>query len=277
MKKIIIGIVSLSLIAANAKAQAVLDTTMLICNYKYMYVTDTLQHTRKDDMMILAIGRNICKFYSETNRLYDSAVKVQMQKIITESGNRIHINSDNIPQIKRSEVKAVMYFNYPKGKITTFDRILFVYEYEEDIENINWQFIHDESKEILGYTCKKATCRFRGRDYEAWYTPDIPINLGVWKFSGLPGLILRVSDSQEQVQFVCESVEKLSVPIIKDNEIYGNAVKISRKEYLKIERDFYGNPMSVMGQFSTGTIKDANGNPLPPPTKSLPYNPIELE
>ena len=27
---------------------------------------------------------------------------------------------------------------------------------------------------VLGYTCHKATTRFRGRDYIAWYTEEIP-------------------------------------------------------------------------------------------------------
>ena len=58
---------------------------------------------------------------------------------------------------------------------------------------INWK-ITKESQKILGYTCYKATGKFRGRNYVAWFAPDIPYNLGPWKLGGLPGLILKVDN-----------------------------------------------------------------------------------
>lgn len=33
------------------------------------------------------------------------------------------------------------------------------------------QSFSDLIKTILGYTCQKATCSYRGRNYEAWYNP----------------------------------------------------------------------------------------------------------
>lgn len=51
-----------------------------------------------------------------------------------------------------------------------------------------------DSLSILDYKCIKATTRFRGRDYTAWVTKELPINDGPWKFYGLPGLILQIED-----------------------------------------------------------------------------------
>lgn len=59
---------------------------------------------------------------------------------------------------------------------------------------MNWK-ITKESQKILGYICYKATTKFRGRDYVAWFTPDIPYNYGPWKLGGLPGLILKVENN----------------------------------------------------------------------------------
>lgn len=56
---------------------------------------------------------------------------------------------------------------------------------------MNWQFSND-SKNISGLHCKKATLNFRGSFIEAWYTEAIPISAGPWKFKGLPGLIVEV-------------------------------------------------------------------------------------
>ena len=50
----------------------------------------------------------------------------------------------------------------------------------------------DEHKDVLGYSCQKATARFRGRDYTAWVATDIPISNGPWLLGGAPGLILEL-------------------------------------------------------------------------------------
>lgn len=57
---------------------------------------------------------------------------------------------------------------------------------------IKWNLKYKETKKIGKYICKKATAIFRGTDIEAWYTIDIPVSLGPFKFKGLPGLILEV-------------------------------------------------------------------------------------
>lgn len=57
---------------------------------------------------------------------------------------------------------------------------------------IKWNLKYKETKKIGKYVCKKATATFRGTDIEAWYTIDIPVPLGPYKFKGLPGLILEV-------------------------------------------------------------------------------------
>lgn len=59
------------------------------------------------------------------------------------------------------------------------------------------------------YTCVKATAKFRGRTYEAWFASDIPIFNGPWKFGGLPGLILSLTDSKNEYHFECIGIENL--------------------------------------------------------------------
>jgi GLPGLI family protein len=76
----------------------------------------------------------------------------------------------------------------------------------EELPNLEWVLADDEN-EILGYLCKNATTTFRGREYEAWYTTAIPIPDGPWKFSGLPGLILQITDSKENINIEAYSIE----------------------------------------------------------------------
>lgn len=58
---------------------------------------------------------------------------------------------------------------------------------------LQWKF-GKETKRIGNYVCKKATTRFRGREYTAWYTNELPVFFGPWKFKNAPGLILEVYD-----------------------------------------------------------------------------------
>ena len=101
-------------------------------------------------------------------------------------------------------VKEQDYFNevYTDLKKRTLNENIFekyalkkYYSIQENIPVFNWQLVN-ETKKINNYTCKKATLNFRGRNYVAWYTEDIPVALGPWKFSGLPGLILEIVDKQ---------------------------------------------------------------------------------
>src|SRR5690554_2410574 len=64
---------------------------------------------------------------------------------------------------------------------------------EEKQPEMKWE-LSGEQKQIGTYNCEKATTVFRGRTYEVWYTSEIPVTAGPWKFNGLPGLILSVKD-----------------------------------------------------------------------------------
>lgn len=53
--------------------------------------------------------------------------------------------------------------------------------------------ISDETEKILGYQCKKAIYKRNDVEFTAWFTEEIPISDGPFLYSGLPGLILKIS------------------------------------------------------------------------------------
>ena len=77
---------------------------------------------------------------------------------------------------------------------------------KEQIPKIEW-VLHKEMKQISGYTCQKATTRFRGRNYTVWFTTEIPSFFGPWKLSGLPGLILEYYDDTGQAYCIATNIE----------------------------------------------------------------------
>ncbi|WP_432222868.1 GLPGLI family protein [Flavobacterium sp. TMP13] len=82
---------------------------------------------------------------------------------------------------------------------------------KDHLLNWNWQ-ITNETKEMNGFTCKKATSDAFGYFFTAWFTEDIAISAGPEKFDGLPGLILYLSTGG--IEFVATSVKIDENPII---------------------------------------------------------------
>ncbi|MEX0595552.1 MAG: GLPGLI family protein, partial [Candidatus Paceibacterota bacterium] len=77
--------------------------------------------------------------------------------------------------------------------------------FKENWVDINWK-IESDTKKIGNYTATLAKGSFRGRDYSAWFTYDIPIPFGPWKLHGLPGLILEAEDSEKMMRFYATEV-----------------------------------------------------------------------
>jgi hypothetical protein len=166
--------------------------------------------------------------------------------------------------------------------------------YKESIEKPQW-IIGSDTIRILSYLCRKAVCQFYGRIWTAWFAPNIPINAGPWKLSGLPGLILKASDNRNHYVFECigiEEFQKKKQPIIVSKE---HAVNCSRKEYAQVQKRFYNDMantlvsigMSIRLTNDQGKVVETLGTqksqetvvfiPVKNRYKKIPYNPIELE
>lgn len=105
---------------------------------------------------------------------------------------------------------------------------------EEKLPALNWN-LKEQTKEIGKYNCSLAEVTFRGRTYEVWYTTEIPIQNGPWKFQGLPGLILEVKSRDNNIYFLLENLKMSSGGMIidapKDGEpiTFDNYVEIKEK------------------------------------------------
>lgn len=72
---------------------------------------------------------------------------------------------------------------------------------------IDWKIDPQEHRRIGAYDCRKATGVFAGREYEAWFTLEIPISSGPQKLGGLPGLILEARTTDGKVEYLFSSLE----------------------------------------------------------------------
>ena len=90
----------------------------------------------------------------------------------------------------------------------------------EDKVDFEWE-IGNRNKVIANLNCVNATTHFRGRDYQVWFTTDIPVSAGPWKFFGLPGLILEVEDSKKEVLIKLKELRVEEQTKIINSEIEG--------------------------------------------------------
>ena len=213
----------------------ILDEAVLECRYKLIMQKDTVNKIDSvEDDMVLRIGKNISQFFSRHTFYHDSlwADPNGREKAEQLSLNSLWTPGGEEPFGART-TKDYLYKNYPEGKMTTFanDFLRVSFFYEEDYIPQQW-IIGDSTKQILGYTCKKAVCDFRGRHWVAWFAVEIPIKDGPWKLNGLPGLILEAYDSKMDYHYTATRIDEQSVsPVIlykfKDNQ----EMKTDRKIY----------------------------------------------
>jgi GLPGLI family protein len=117
---------------------------------------------------------------------------------------------DGNPILNRRGVGSrTQYFQYPgERKLFTKD-VLMVNEYliEGPMPAIDWT-ISSDTATFGGLHCQKAAGHFSGRDYIAWFCPDLPVHSGPWKLNGLPGVIVDARDTKNEVVFAFDGVEK---------------------------------------------------------------------
>jgi GLPGLI family protein len=258
----------------NLEKFAVIDSAYLKCSYKLTYLKDASNPNVKSiDIQMLLIGKTISKYYSQYKLDYCYFIVDYLKK-----------GYDTYPNIQEKGAWSYEVFkNYPQGKETVTDIASMLhgsFVYEENLPVFDWK-ISDEKQTILSYNCQKATVSFRGRDFIAWFATDIPIPNGPWKFGGLPGLILKLSDSENNFVYECQGLKQLkNKEAIKYYKL--EYTKISRKEldklYKKYHDDFAAYLVATEGRgmyiVDSNTKKSTYVEHSP---SKIPYNPIELE
>lgn len=239
-----------------------LDDSQLevVYNVKYVFYKD--KEIYENDKLHVEIGKSVVHSYVEGERRIDH----QQTRFFIKNGRRS----------TRMNIHAVLgetYLNYPqKGTLSNimYLDVAGMHLYEEQITDFKWK-ITQEKKEVLGYICTAATCKFRGREYTAWFTSEIPFSYGPWKFCGLPGLILEISDSEGDFSFVATGLQK---PQTQTDINWWNReyVKAKRERCLKLEAMLHKDQSAFASDYGISFALDGEEVHY-----SQPYHPIELK
>ena len=216
----------------------------------YAFNADTINVPNSyEDLQRLEIGKNFIKYYSYFTFSSDSLCTIWKKKHPQAKARPRRLGSggkypDHWSEYKHSEI----FIDCTLKQLTEYARMQFYMQKQnsqatESVPVQEWT-IHDDTMLLIGQRCQKATCYFRGRKYEAWFTMDIPISKGPWKFGGLPGLILKITDDKYLYSFECIRIEQFTSPIyIKRYEDYKYYRIMKREKLLKYQKfihEYYG-------------------------------------
>lgn len=146
----------------------------------------------------------------------------------------------------RTQIDYLIEKNLGTQQITYKNRIARdLYSYDEE-RKFSWKILPETTK-IGEYRVQKAETDFAGRKWTAWFTQDVPVMDGPYKFSGLPGLIVKVEDSNGDYSFDLKETRKVGeFPNFQQRG--GNTVAVKRKDYEKQLDKFRKDPASFMNQ-----------------------------
>ncbi|WP_210150311.1 GLPGLI family protein [Chryseobacterium scophthalmum] len=158
--------------------------------YDYKFIPDSTDKANVlKEIMLLDIDKSGSKYYGQEKFIADSTSQADLERQLKLSPNNISISRNDKPGMITYKVTK----QYPDFKTHLFTRISNdSYKIEED-KKPEWKILPEKQK-IGEYNAQKATTKYGGREWTAWFSTDLPFQDGPYKFYGLPGLIVKIED-----------------------------------------------------------------------------------
>lgn len=161
----------------------------------------------------------------------------------------------------------------PEQKVYYYEKAAGKQIYYQEDRPVKWEVINVIEKQN-GYSAQKAVTEFGGRTWTAWFTKEIPFSDGPYKFSGLPGLIVKLEDDKGDYKF--DLVKKINIKNAFEEQIQPDAKQSTRinfhgdKAALELEfgksrkamagnMNFGGGKHGGMGGMSGGGMRGGGG------------------
>lgn len=235
----------------------------------------------KDTPFILLANHNQSKFYCPSTEYKDSLLSTPSgrakEKQMFDAAVAAYVENRD-----KSAMDGVVYHSrlyvtkdFAKSVSTTYDQAGMgeCGYYEEPFSEIDWVIEEDSTKTVLGYQCVMATAVYHGREWTAWFTPEIPLQDGPWKLCGLPGLIMEAYEPSGQHCFSVTGIETSSKPIYP---IFSSEYeKMDRLDMLRALRHYRENS-NAMFKAATG-FELGGGVDAPATEESRKYDFLETD
>ncbi|MCD0477027.1 GLPGLI family protein [Chryseobacterium sp. LC2016-29] len=219
------------------------------------------QDSAKVDKVITVLditdkNRSVYQDYTVISQ--DSITKIEM-----EAMQKAGVYKDLSKSLKTPKFSARIHKFYPSMKVEYVDKVAngmtpVNIAYTEDLK-LNWK-ISNEKQKIGEYNTQKATAQYGGRMWTAWFSSDIPFQDGPYKFSGLPGLIVKIEDADKNYSWVLQGNKKIK----EYNEFSyieslmqatgGKPKELTREKFEKTFNDFKKDPFASVRPMMTQEI-----------------------
>lgn len=245
--------------------------------YEYQFRPDSTKiDSLKTEWMYLDITKNGSKYYSKNSFESDSIVTESIKKQMASGSRSISVSRNS----NGGEVKDEVQKTYPDYQIYLISALgNDAYKVLED-RKPDWK-IEPDKKQISTFTVQKATTDFAGRKWIAWFTSDVPIQDGPYKFSGLPGLIVEISDDKANHKMELKGIKKMAATETEELNTNGKNIpftrkkplEVSRKQYLKQLTQYENDPVQgmreILAQPNSKVKININGSEISDPKEIL--------
>lgn len=226
----------------------------------YDYEVSNGGHVRKDDYILLS-GNEGSMFYNPTalwmdiNSKDDAACQAYgaMASALQEAGRG--------SEVPNRTVSMYVFKDFDKEEQTVYDDYSDQFaKYNEPFGEMQWEVVADSTETVLGYECVMARTAYHGREWTAWFAPEIPVHDGPWKFNGLPGLILKATEATGIHSFTATGIEATDdkIPGMPRDDWYH---KEDRLKYLQGHYKHLQDPLADLagGNLPNGARLFVNG------------------
>lgn len=190
-----------------------------------------------------------------------------LEKLLVNNSKAVYMRQPNSSAektgeiIKKGDDYTLPTVNYMTGKHMYFsslkDKYMMIstmavngkpYVVKDSTIVFNWTIDNNTKKTINDFECVKATTSFRGRHFIAYFSPQIPIPFGPYKFSGLPGLILEISNQENDnlhrwVAVKIETIDKAKQNIQMPDLYSIKSPRINMFDFQNINKDLRSEKM----------------------------------
>lgn len=209
--------------------------------YQFHYKLDSTATELATENMILDINPNDVKFYPYSYAETDSLNMIR--------GQQRSRWDDHLPAVIRK-----------KNSFENTSLILLNDLYSlKSTDKMVWKLI-DETKSEGQYKLQKATTTFGGRNWIAWFSKDVNLSEGPYKFRGLPGLIFEIENDKQNFIFKLSKSMKFAKTYetaFLQSFVGKKPILVTEKIIAKKQLELYNDPLqNIAESFKSNTYPE---------------------
>ncbi|MGE8535293.1 MAG: GLPGLI family protein [Chryseobacterium sp.] len=246
----------------------VLFFTALSYGQTTRYVYETLVNPDSINLVSMKSERTFLDI-KEGRSLFISENKLIRDSLFTALRSEMKENKKEEKDFSKQEGRKHFeptFFEYfitksiPDQKVYYYEKAAGKQIYYQEDRPVKWEVTNVVEKQN-GYSAQKAVAEFGGRVWTGWFTKDIPLSDGPYKFSGLPGLIVKLEDDKGDYKF--DLVKKIIVKNAFEEQINADAKQSTRVNFhgdkAALELEFGKNRNTMAGNNGGGNMNFGGG------------------